>query len=62
MTRELQDKSLKVDRRRTARLMRENGLKARQMRRFKRTTDSHHGLTHHSIGAASTALLSTRPC
>jgi transposase InsO family protein len=27
---------------RTARLMRENGLKARQKRRFKRTTDSHH--------------------
>jgi putative transposase len=42
MTRELQDEGLKVGRRRTARLMRENGLKARQMRRFKRTTDSHH--------------------
>jgi putative transposase len=26
-----------------ARLMRENGLKARQKRRFKRTTDTHHG-------------------
>ncbi len=43
MTCELQDKGLKVGRRRTARLMRENGLKARQKRRFKRTTDSHHG-------------------
>jgi putative transposase len=40
MTRELQDKG--IGRRRTARLMRENGLKARQKRRFKRTTDSHH--------------------
>ena len=43
MTRELQDAGLAVGRRRTARLMRENGLKARQTRRFKRTTDSHHG-------------------
>jgi transposase-like protein len=34
MTRELQDERLKVGRRRTARLMRENGLKARQKRRF----------------------------
>ena len=42
MTRELQDNGLSVGRRRTARLMRENGLKARQKRRFKRTTDSHH--------------------
>jgi putative transposase len=42
MTRELQDSGLSVGRRRTARLMRENGLKARQKRRFKRTTDSHH--------------------
>ena len=42
MTRELQDEGLTVGRRRTARLMRENGLKARQTRRFKRTTDSHH--------------------
>jgi putative transposase len=42
MTRELQDESLEVGRRRTARLMRENGLKARPKRRFKRTTDSHH--------------------
>jgi putative transposase len=44
ITRELQDEGLSVGRRRTARLMRENGLKARQKRRFKRTTDSHHGL------------------
>jgi putative transposase len=44
MTRELQDGGLSVGRRRTARLMRENGLRARQTRRFKRTTDSHHAL------------------
>ena len=43
MTRELQDNGLSVGRRRTARLMRENGLAARQKRRFKRTTDSQHG-------------------
>lgn len=42
MTRELQDEGFAVGRRRTARLMRENGLKARQKRRFKRTTDSQH--------------------
>ena len=42
MTRELQDSGLTVGRRRTARLMRENGLRARQKRRFKRTTDSQH--------------------
>jgi putative transposase len=41
MTRKLQDSGLAVGRRRTARLMRENGLRARQ-RRFRRTTDSHH--------------------
>ncbi len=44
MTRELQDSGLSVGRRRTARLMRENGLRARQRRRFKRTTDCHHAL------------------
>jgi transposase InsO family protein len=43
MTRELHDRGLAVGRRRTARLMRENGLIARQKRRFKRTTDSDHG-------------------
>jgi transposase InsO family protein len=42
MARELQDSGLAVGRRRTARLMRENGLRARQKRRFKRTTDSNH--------------------
>jgi putative transposase len=42
MTRELRDGGLTVGRRRIARLMRENGLRARQKRRFKRTTDSHH--------------------
>ena len=42
MTHELRDQGLQVGRRRTARLMRDNGLKARQKRRFKRTTDSEH--------------------
>jgi putative transposase len=42
MTQELRDNGLAVGRRRTARLMRENGLVARQKRRFKRTTDSEH--------------------
>src|SRR3954470_23227265 len=42
LTRELQEAGLKVGRRRTARLMRENGLRARPKRRFTRTTDSHH--------------------
>ena len=42
MTRELQEDGLKVGRRRTARLMSDNGLRARQKRRYKRTTDSQH--------------------
>ena len=42
MTRELQDAGLVVGRRRVARLMRDNGLQARQKRRFKQTTDSRH--------------------
>jgi putative transposase len=42
MTHELQEEGLAVGRRRTARLMRDNGLRARQKRRFKRTTDSEH--------------------
>jgi putative transposase len=42
MTRELQDDGFAIGRRRTARLMRENDLRARQKRRFKRTTDSEH--------------------
>src|SRR6195952_2064684 len=42
LTRELQEAGLKVARRRTARLMRDNGLRARPKRRFTRTTDSHH--------------------
>ena len=42
MVRELHDNGFAVGRRRTARLMRENGLAARQKRRFKRTTDSEH--------------------
>src|SRR4051812_13961047 len=41
MTRELQDDGLTVGRRRTARLMRENGLRARQKRRFQRANHSH---------------------
>jgi putative transposase len=42
MVRELRDSGVAVGRRRVARLMRENGMKARQRRRFKRTTDSLH--------------------
>jgi len=42
MHRELVDEGLPIGRRRTARLMREDGLVARQKRRFKRTTDSGH--------------------
>ena len=42
MRRESQDAGLVVGRRRIARLMRDNGLQARQKRRFKRTTDSNH--------------------
>jgi putative transposase len=39
---ELREEGLTVGRHRVARLMRENGLKALQKRRFKMTTDSHH--------------------
>ena len=42
MTRELRDEGITIGRHRVARLMRENALKARQRRRFKRTTDSLH--------------------
>jgi transposase InsO family protein len=42
MTHELREQGLAAGRRRIARLMRENGLKARQPRRFRRTTDSGH--------------------
>ncbi|WP_264996491.1 IS3 family transposase, partial [Kozakia baliensis] len=42
MTHEVREAGLAIGRRRVARLMRENGLKARQKRRFKRTTDSEH--------------------
>jgi putative transposase len=42
LTRELQEAGLKVGRRRTARLMRANGLRARPTRRFTCTTDSPH--------------------
>lgn len=42
MTHERRDQGLKAGRRRVARLMRENGLRARQPRRFKRSTDSRH--------------------
>lgn len=44
MTHELREQGLTAGRRRVARLMRENGLRARQPRRFKRTTDSLHAL------------------
>lgn len=40
---ELNEEGIRAGRHRTARLMRENGLKARQKTRFKRTTDSSHG-------------------
>ncbi|VAV87060.1 Mobile element protein [hydrothermal vent metagenome] len=39
---DLKEEGLPLGRHRTARLMRENGLKARQKTRFKRTTDSTH--------------------
>ena len=42
MVRELQDEGFAAGRHRVARLMRENGLRARMKRRFRRTTDSHH--------------------
>lgn len=42
MVHELRGDGLVVGRRRVAWLMRENGMKARQRRRFKRTTDSLH--------------------
>jgi len=42
MHHDLKDDGLAIGRRRVARLMRENGLVARQKRRFKRTTDSEH--------------------
>lgn len=42
MTHELRAQGFAVGRRRVARLMRESGLKARQKRRFARTTDSAH--------------------
>jgi putative transposase len=40
---ELKDNGLAVGRHRVARLMSENGMKARQKTRFKKTTDSDHG-------------------
>ncbi|CAN1555038.1 Tra5 Transposase and inactivated derivatives [Caulobacteraceae bacterium] len=43
MTVELNEAGVAVGRHRVARLMRENGLKAFQKRRFKKTTDSAHG-------------------
>lgn len=42
MVHELRDQGFSVGRRRVARLMRQNGLRAHQKRRFRRTTDSHH--------------------
>jgi len=43
MTVELKEDGLQVGRHRVARLMRDNGLKALQKRRYKKTTDSNHG-------------------
>lgn len=43
MTVELKEDGLQVGRHRVARLMRDNGLKALQKRRYKKTTDSDHG-------------------
>jgi len=43
MTAELKEAGLRIGRHRVARLMRENGLKALQKRRYKKTTDSDHG-------------------
>lgn len=43
MTVELQEDGIQVGRHRVARLMRDNGLKALQKRRYKKTTDSDHG-------------------
>lgn len=40
---ELREDGLDVGRHRVARLMRDNGLKALQKRRYKKTTDSNHG-------------------
>ena len=40
---ELREDGLRIGRHRVARLMRENGLKALQKRRYKKTTDSNHG-------------------
>lgn len=42
MIRELQDQGFAVGRRRIALLMRENGMHARQKRRFRKIMDSHH--------------------
>ncbi|MBM1174769.1 transposase [Microvirga arabica] len=60
MTRELQDKGLPVRRRRTAQLMRENGLQAVQKRRFERTTDSGHAFWVAPISSSRTSRLSAR--
>ena len=42
MVHEVRDNGLPIDRRRFDRLMHKNGMKGRQKRRFKRTTDSPH--------------------
>jgi putative transposase len=57
MTHELREQGLAAGRRRVARLMRENGLKARQPRRFRRTTDSGHTVTvaHNNLDQNFTA-------
>ena len=55
MSRELKDEGLPVGRHRTVRLMGENGLKARQKRRFKRTTDSLMPLASHPTSSSRTS-------
>jgi putative transposase len=55
MTRELRDRGFTVGRSRTARRMRDNGLRVRQKRRFKRTTDSEHVRRHSSLDFVSPA-------
>lgn len=65
MTRELRDDGITIGRHRVARLMRENALKARQRRRFKRTTDSLHAFPpmsgHARAGSTLPSSLTSLP-
>jgi len=56
MHRDLVDEGLPIGRRRTARLMRENGLVARQKRRFKRTPSGASCINRCSLVACETYL------